>query len=98
MVLREAKAGGKALLLSGGGGGSGGGNPNARFVQFAGQLQSHVEAQLNQRAALKRSCYTVSVLVRMALTGSVEDVKIRKSTGDAPSMPRFNAVSCSSRQ
>lgn len=72
--------GGRELLLTGGGGG---GNPNARFLQFAGQLQQHIEAQLNQIPELKQTCYTVRVEVRVAPGGSVENVKIHTSSGDA---------------
>ena len=71
--------GGRELLLTGGGGG---GNPNARFLQFASQLQQHVEAQLNELPELKRSCYTVAVEIRVAAGGSMENVRIHTSSGD----------------
>lgn len=74
------KPGGRELLLTGGGGG--GGNPNGRFIHFADQLQSHLQDQLNQLPGLRHNCYTASIDVRLAGSGAVEDVRIRKSTGD----------------
>ncbi len=74
------KPGATELLLTGGGGG--GGDPNGRFLQFASQLQDHLATQLNQLPELKQACYRVHIQVRVSATGVIEDVKIRKSTGD----------------
>lgn len=74
------RPGGRELLLTSEGGG---GNPNARFVQFADQLQSHIQRELNEHAELRRGCYTVSVYVRVGAAGTIEDVRIGKSTGVA---------------
>jgi periplasmic protein TonB len=73
------KPGGRELLFTGGGGG---GNPNARFLQFASQVQLHLKQQLNQFEQLRQACYTVSVAVRVAASGSIESVRIRRSSGD----------------
>lgn len=74
------KPGGRELLLTGAGGG--GGNPNGRYLQFASQIQAYIKDQLNQVASLTQDCYTVNVAVWVAATGSIDDVRIRKSTGD----------------
>jgi len=74
------KPGGRELLLTGGGGG--GGNPAGRYLQFASQLQSHIAKELNQRPELKQTCYRVDIQVRVSDTGSIENVKIRRSTGN----------------
>jgi len=63
-------------------GGGGGGNPHARFLQFANQLQLHLEQQLNLIAALRRDCYRVHVAVRVVPGGAVQEVRILKSTGN----------------
>ncbi len=74
------RPGGRELLLTGGGGG---GNPNARFLRFASQLQSHVEEQLRPLQELQQTCYRLRVQIRVAANGSLEDVKIPLSSGDA---------------
>jgi TonB family protein len=73
------KPGGIELLQTGGGGG---GNPSGRYLQFASQLESHIAKQLNQIPELRQTCYRVDIQVRVSATGSIEGVKIRKSTGD----------------
>lgn len=72
------RPGGRELLSTGGGGGG----EAARFVQFAGQIQSDLQEQLNQITALKRACYTVDIALRVTPAGSFEGVRIIASTGD----------------
>jgi len=74
------KPGGHELLLTGTGGG--GGNPNARFLQYAGEIQAHIQAQLNQFSALTRDCYSARVGIWVASSGTIANVKILKSSGD----------------
>ncbi|HMK84696.1 MAG TPA: TonB family protein, partial [Steroidobacteraceae bacterium] len=76
-----ARRGGRELLLTAPAGGAG--NPTARFTEFAGLLQSHLESELNRIETLRESCYSVKVEVRVDAGGSLESVKIRSSTGVA---------------
>jgi periplasmic protein TonB len=73
------RPGGRELLLTGEGGGGG---ANGRYLHFAGQLQSFIQTQLNERASLRKACYQAAVEIRVGPTGSIEEVKIRESSGD----------------
>jgi periplasmic protein TonB len=77
------KPGGRELLLTGGGGGGGGGNPYARFTQFADRIQSYLQRELNKGDALRHSCYVAEVYLRVTPTGEIQDVRIRRSTGQS---------------
>lgn len=76
-----ARHGGHELLSTAPGGG-GGGDRNARFIQYADTLKSYLQVQLNEVEELRRACYSVQVTVRVGGAGQLQDVKIRKSTGD----------------
>jgi TonB family protein len=73
------KPGGHELLLTTA---SGGGNPLARFMQYANEIQEHIQAQINQIGALRQSCYTARVGIWIDAGGSISNVKIQKSSGD----------------
>jgi len=73
-----ARSGGRELLFT-----RGGGNPGPRYAEFANQLQSHIKAQLNQNAELRKSCYSVRVEIRVGAGGFIQAAKISSSSGDA---------------
>jgi len=73
------KPGGHELLLTGP---PGGGNPQARFLQYANEIQASIQARLKRVAALTQDCYAANVGIWVGSTGSIEDVKIIKSSGD----------------
>ena len=75
-----ARHGGHELLSTAPGGG--GGDRNARFIQYADALKSYLQVRLNEVEELRRACYSLQVTVRVGSAGQLQDVKIRKSTGD----------------